>query len=120
MTLIEIIMGALRGHSALVSSENELSDVVAFLLDDAGLLYEREVRLDARNRLDFLVHLHDESVALELKTEGSRASLLRQLERYSRDARVHALGIVTTRRGLCRAPDTFNGKPVFAVHMGGF
>lgn len=99
------------------NDEAALSAVVARLLTSAGLEFRSEVKLDgnARNRIDYVV----DRVGLELKTEGSPAAVLRQLDRYAAAEELDALILVTTRRALAhRLPSELRGKPLSAINLG--
>lgn len=112
--MLETLHMALAGHAVTTDNEAELSDAVRRLLDARGIRYETEVRLDARDRLDFLVG----TVAIELKVKGSLAALLRQLDRYARHERIDSLLVATTLRRLTYLPAALHGKRIEAVHMG--
>lgn len=119
LTTIDLFLkidDAIAGHGFVTSTEAELGEHVAYCLEAAAVKYEREVILDARNRLDFLVG----GVAVELKIKGGVASLLRQLDRYAQFEQVQAILVVTTRRQLCGLPSRLRGKPVRALYVGTF
>lgn len=78
-----------------------------------GVLVEREKRLDARDRPDFLV---DGGIVVEVKLKGaSKMGVYRQLARYAGHVRVRAIVLATnTSMGL---PELIEGKPTFYVHL---
>jgi len=94
MTLIlDRIVDVIRGYRFVFIDEDELQEGLAAALTQAGLHPKREVRLDARSRVDILV----ERVAIEVKVGGSTSALERQLTRYAESDRVDALIVVTSR-----------------------
>ena len=78
-----------------------------------GVSFEREYRLDARNRLDFFC----DGVAIEVKIGGSRNNLIRQLHRYAQFDEVRELLVVTSRLCLASLPSELNGKPIVTLPM---
>lgn len=96
-------------HRYRYANELELHAGIALALDAAGITYEREVKLDARDRIDFLC----EDIGIEVKIKGGPSSVLGQLGRYSRHERIGALMLVTERSQLTRvvAAKVLNGKP---------
>jgi len=70
--------------------------------------FEREARLSAADRPDFLV----QGVAIEVKRQGRLNSLLRQLARYAAHDRVLELLVVTARMQATDLPSELNGKPI--------
>lgn len=115
MTPEEQVIGALKGIGATVVDEAELSALVSRRFSDAGVQFAAEVELSKADRIDFLV----EDVGVELKVQGSPASVIRQLDRYAGSDRVRGLLLVTTSRRLARAmPKDLRGKRVLTITMG--
>ena len=112
---IERIVLVLSRYRFRAQNEADLQDAVASALELARIPFAREVRLDARNRLDFMV----ERIALELKVDGSLSNLTRQVHRYLEDDRVEGILIVSTRSNHRRLPLELRGKPVRALIVGG-
>jgi hypothetical protein len=96
-----------RGR-ARASYKQALGDV----LSEAGFDVAREVRLNARDRIDFLVG----RVGVEVKVAGATAAVERQLRRYAASDLVDELVLVTSRRLHTRVEV---GKPVTVVVVGG-
>lgn len=101
------------------TTEAELQEALAARLWDEALIgrpitgYSREVRLDERNRIDFLVELDEAiTVGVEVKIAGSLAAVRRQLERYAADDRIHQLLLITTKAQHHHISPTIGGKPV--------
>jgi hypothetical protein len=108
-------LGALQGNAARVQNESELAEIVARVFTEAGLPFEREVRLNERDRIDMLGH---GGVGIEFKIDGSAANLIRQLDRYASCAEISSLLVVTTRRRLASLPNSLREKPVLVACMG--
>lgn len=107
---MEAIIQAITSHRFAISNEAMLQDAIAIVLEhDAGIRFEREVILSARDRIDFLL---DGGIGLEVKVDGSLAALTRQLHRYAQHGRINGLIVVTNRARLRAVPSTLNGKPV--------
>lgn len=100
------------------TTEAELQNVLAARLDnEAGLGHPitsvlREERLDAHNRIDFLVHLDTTAVGVEVKIGSALAAVRRQLERYAAFDTVDELLLVTTKARHHQIPAEIGGKPV--------
>lgn len=77
----------------------------ALRVDDWPVLAEYD--LGIHGRVDFFL----DGLAIEVKTQGSRAAVLRQLHRYAEHDDVTELLLVTTSLKL-DVPPTLNGKPV--------
>lgn len=96
-----------------VRDELALQNGIEAVLQQAGLRYSREHVLDAQSRPDFLLG----NAAIEVKTQGSVAQLLRQGHRYLQHPQVPALIVIGTPSWLNRVPSELAGKPVFAVRL---
>lgn len=102
------LLGSIR---APLEDEKETQRVIAEHLDAAGVGYRREVRLSEKDIVDFMI----EGAAIEVKIKGSRANILRQLERYSAHADVKQLILLTSRSVLL--PRVIGGKPACSVSL---
>jgi hypothetical protein len=107
------VADAVRGNRYRFSNEEELQRGIAEALDRAGLHADREVKLDARNRIDFLV----EGVGIEVKVASNPSTVARQLRRYAEFDRIEALLLVTTRVRHLMLPPTINGKRVVVLSL---
>ena len=92
-----------------------LQDLIAEMLAREEIPFEREVRLSAHDRIDFLC----ESIGVEVKVDGSLAEVTRQLHRYAQSDRVSELLLVTTRSRHKPMPPAFAGKPIRVLHLVG-
>ena len=94
------------------TSEEDLQEALGRLFSTSGVPFEREVRLNPRDRIDFLL---EGGIGLEVKIKGSAASTASQMRRYSASERVTALILVTDRVQASGLPPTLGGKHVFVV-----
>jgi hypothetical protein len=99
------------------ASEYDLQAGIAKLLTDEGVAFEREVRINKKDRLDFLI---SGGIALEVKVDGALSSVTRQLFRYAGQPEVTHLVLVTTRAMHRQIPQTIHGKPLYIVHLSAF
>lgn len=93
--------------------EISLQDGMAIALERSEIAFEREVRLDARNRPDFMIG----SVAVEVKIKGTFAEFLRQANRYLALEQISALIVVGTPKWMPAVPVTLLGKPIYTVRL---
>lgn len=93
--------------------ENTLQEGMAVALARNAIAFEREVRLDAKNRPDFMVG----AVAIEVKIKGTFAQFLRQAHRYLALEQISALIVVGTPKWMPAVPNTLLGKPVYTVRL---
>lgn len=75
------------------ATEELVQTAIERVFTQAGLEFEREVRLAPRDRIDFMVG----SCGIEVKIKGSTADVQAQLQRYAQSTRVTELVLITTR-----------------------
>lgn len=114
------VANVVSAHRFRYASEARLQEGLAVALTQAGYNVRREVRLDARSRVDLIVEPHRrlERVGVEVKVAGSRASVLRQVTRYLQSDEIDALVLVTSRVRHTFAP-IVAGKPLVVVQLAG-
>lgn len=106
------VIAALSRVSPRPGPERVLSEDVRKALASAGLLTEAEVVL-TEGRVDLRV----QATAIELKVQGSPAAVLRQLQRYGRDASVVDVVLVTSSAKLRAMPSQVEGKTLHVVWL---
>jgi hypothetical protein len=104
----------LSGYQLLSTDEATLQLAIAHCLDLHCVTYEREVRLNADDRPDFMVG----DVAIEIKVGGSASAVLRQIHRYAQHDRVKEILLVSTLANHIGLTESFNGKPVIGLFVG--
>jgi len=97
------------------ASEYEIHGQIEAALKSAGIAFEREVKLGARRRIDFLTA---GGIGIEVK-KGKAASgaVAEQVDRYGESERVKAV-VLVVERSVFRAPEeTSGGKPVVYLSL---
>lgn len=109
------VVACLRRHPfSPVATEDALQREIAAAFDEAGIGYEREVRLNDKDRIDFVC---SSNVGVEVKIKGGVNPLTRQVFRYLSSAQVEAVVIVTTRALHRRISREMQGKTVEVVYL---
>jgi hypothetical protein len=104
---IERILSAYRFRFA---TEAELQDGIGEALGKHGP--RREVKLNARDRIDFVLW----GVGIEVKIKGGISALTRQLVRYAAVEELAALVVVTSQSQYAlQLPRELGGKPLAVV-----
>jgi len=98
----------LAGYRFTFTTEVELQDGIASALCDNHVECEREARLDAHDRIDFLIG----TVGVEVKVGGATTALIRQLHRYAKHHGITELLVVTSRPRLRNIPAWLNDKRI--------
>lgn len=117
---VDTLSRLLGGFAYRYSREDQLHDRIAAVLEEAGWRFERERRLDAKNRLDFFV---DGRIAVEVKVDGTASEALRQVDRYCAQEDVQAVLLASTQRwaDMPLRDDVrqrgWHGKPVGIVRL---
>lgn len=101
-----------QGSCINVSTEAAAHDDLATALAAAGLTVQREVKLTARDRIDVLV----DGVGVEVKVQGSRRDIFRQLERYAESDQISAL-VLATSAAWPAGFASINRKPFFHASL---
>jgi len=107
---------ALRKIRVSTNTEQEMQDSINSVLP--GMLpaahIEKEFRLSARSRLDFLISNQDEKVAIECKIESTkRTEVYRQVRRYVEEAKVTSVVLYAPWTGV--PSFVVDGTPVIVV-----
>lgn len=101
-----------RARLTLSNEAAAQDDLEAFFVEH-GVAFEREFRLTAADRPDFMV----EGVAVELKANRANATqIIGQLARYAAHPDVKAVVLLSNR--AVALPKEIEGKPAFFVSMG--
>lgn len=111
------IIAALSRYQFIQHDEHALYAGLAHVLGEAGIVFERERRLDERSRVDF--YLPATRLVIEVKVQGAPNAVLRQLWRYGKHPDVDGVLLVTTLAKLARVPDSIAGKPARAFRIAG-
>jgi len=95
------------------SSEADLQEAIEALYVQNGVSYVREARLNAKDRIDFMVG----GIGVEVKVDSSLNSVQRQLWRYAASDAIDSLVLVTTKAAHKNLPEFITGKPLYVVHL---
>lgn len=111
---ITAIRNAMRGTRFNFTTETELQEGVAMLLAAKSIAFQREVILDAENRIDFFFPA---GVGLETKINGSLSEIARQVQRYMERPEIDALILLSRRSNVHDLPGEINGKPLHIITL---
>lgn len=116
--LVDRVLAALSTRNYRGHSEKEIQGQVDAALAAAALVVEREVRLDDRDRPDFVV---GGQVVVEVKLKTPRSVVVRQLGRYAEHDRVQAIVLASTSFTTLRNMRmTIHQVPVFPSILHGY
>jgi len=114
MITAEQIAAAITAFTYPYTSEDLLQAAIARALNEKQIEHAREVRLDPRNRIDFLVG----TIGIEIKVDGSTMAVTRQLQRYAQFEAITELILVTTRSRMLNVARELTGKRVNVLFLG--
>jgi len=112
LRLTSQIVSILSSVRIPLHSESIAQATIAGVLGMAKITWDREVKLDSKNRIDLMVG----DIGIEVKLKGNAKSIYKQCERYCQFERVQNLILVTNR--TIGFPPTINNKPCFLVILG--
>lgn len=109
---------AIVKHKFNFNNEKELQGGIAQVLSKLNIEFKAEVKLTARDRIDFLCG----DIGIEIKTNDSAggaslSSVTRQLWRYTEHEEISSLILVTTRSKHRNLPQELNGKSLYVVYL---
>lgn len=108
------LLESIRSTRFRYTSEDDLQKGISAVLQAAGISHKREHRLDAKSRIDFMV---EGGLGIEVKVDGSVASLGYQVLRYLQCEEIKGIVVVTTRSSHRDLPRELEGKPVWVIHL---
>lgn len=100
-------------HRYSFNNETELQEQIASVLVAVGVEHLREVRINEKDRLDFLCG----SIAIEVKIAGSRPQVITQIHRYAQSDLVSAIILVTRKACHLNMPASINGKGLYVASL---
>jgi hypothetical protein len=112
------IIDLLNRHRLPLSDEKVLQAEMAIVFESAGLSFRREVGLNDKDIVDFMVDERADlkSIAIEVKIGGSRRAIYRQLERYAAHDAVGSILLATN--VPMSLPAEIEGKPTSIAALG--
>jgi len=105
--LVSIVQSSLMHKHFTLSNEKKVQIQICQHLKNAGLDIQREVYLDQKNIIDFMVS----GLGIEVKVKGSAFDILRQCERYCEFEQVKGLMLISGR--FIGFPKEIKGKPCY-------
>lgn len=112
ITAVEI-KTVLAGYGFHYAHEAQLQEGVALALNKESIEFEREVRLGAHDRIDFMVG----RVGIEVKVGHPLSSVIKQVHRYMQHD-IDELLLVTNRCRHALVNSIINGKRVEYLFLG--
>lgn len=97
-----------------LSSEKHLQEDMAKVLQAAGIAYEREKRLSAKDIPDFLI-ASGVVVECKMRNKSKKMDIFKQLERYATYPEVTA--IILASNVTMGLPPVIQGKPVYTASL---
>lgn len=95
-------------------NEDALQRGIAQMFENASISFEREVRLNHHDRIDFMIG----RVGIEVKVDQPIAKVTRQIHRYSQCEQIDSLVLVSNRCRHAMIPELMNGKDIAYVFVG--
>ena len=99
---VDQVVRLLEAHKFSFANELELQNGIEQVLREAGVCNQRELRLNARDRIDFAAYVPGGPglpwVGIEVKVKGNPVSVFEQLERYAHAPNIQALILLTSSR----------------------
>jgi hypothetical protein len=131
---VEKIRRALANAGVIASKEEKLTEFVRARFLHYSIPFQEQCRLSESDRVDFMAYVHRAAptngtdslapivpmrICLELKVQGGKAPLIRQLDRYAELNVFDAIIVVSTKRSLVTGlPKELHGKEVHAIVVG--
>lgn len=100
-------------HKFRYSNEKELQKCLEELFISKNIPFERETRLSNKDIVDFVIELDIGRTGVEIKVDGSRNSLLRQINRYLSYESITAVFIIGSPYWLNNLPIQLNNKGIY-------
>jgi hypothetical protein len=96
-----------------ISYESQIYTEIERVFKESGILYEREVKIGSRMRIDFLCG----NVGVEVKKgKPNRCKVEKQVTRYCKSDRINSL-VLVVERSLFSHLNESNGKKVYYVAL---
>lgn len=110
---VERIGGIITQYRYRFSNEKELQDGLEKAFIENEIQYEREVRLQQRDIIDFVVTHQGIRLGIEVKIDGNRNALLRQISRYLEHESIDSIFVVGTPYWILNIPQNLHGKELY-------
>ncbi|QTP13392.1 hypothetical protein [Serratia symbiotica] len=110
----EHVIDVFFNHRFNFSDEIELQNAISAVLTQSGIAFEREHRLSMRDKPDFILDTDCGKIAMEVKIDGGKNPLLRQVNRYLSHDEIAGIIVVGTPYYIDLMPKTLNNKPIWS------
>lgn len=110
---VELIGGLITQYRYTFSNEKELQNGIEKVFQENNIEYEREVRLHQRDIIDFVVIQNGVRLGIEIKIDGNRNALLRQLSRYLAHDSIDSIFVIGTPYWITNIPQSLHGKELY-------
>ena len=114
---VELIGEIISQYRYRFSNEKELQDGIEKAFEENQIQYEREVRLQQRDIIDFVVTYQGIRLGIEIKVDGNRNALLRQLSRYLEHESIDSIFVVGTPYWITNIPQSLHGKELYCYRI---
>lgn len=94
-----------------LATEKDVQAEIAQVLHATVPEHRREVILDDKNTIDFMVG----TIGIEVKIKGNKSAIFKQLQRYAEFDEITELIFVTSK--TVGIPPTINNKSIYVVNM---
>lgn len=112
-TQSDILKALAELRIGIVSLESDLQETVEQAFKEHDIAYRREVQLDSRSRIDFLV---EPGIGVELKKgKPNRKAVINQLERYAASDQIQELILII--ESAMDLPESIGGKPCMSLAL---
>ncbi|WP_411691010.1 hypothetical protein [Acinetobacter gandensis] len=117
MITIDNFGDIVASHKYRYSNEKELQKCLEELFIAKNIPFEREVRLSNKDIVDFVVELDIGRIGVEIKIDGARNSLLRQISRYLGHESITAVFVIGSPYWLNNLPIQLNDKGIYRYRI---
>lgn len=107
------VIALLRQKRFNLTNEKVTQSEIADYLNEIGVEFLREYRLNGKDIPDFIIYDH---VAIEIKIKGGSRDIYSQCERYCKHDKIKFIILMVNK--AMGMPETINNKPVYVVNMG--
>lgn len=112
MNNIEQIIQLLAGYQFQLSDEKILQRQIETVLTENNIEFKREVRLEDRSIIDFVV----DDIGIEVKIKGQSKAIYRQCKRYCESGKIKTLILISNK--TMGFPESIGDIPVYVINLG--
>jgi hypothetical protein len=113
---INDVVRLVTGHKFKYSDEKDLQAGLEKLFTINNVPFRREVRLTSKDILDFVID-GEKPFGIEVKIDGSKNSLLRQINRYLAHDEIEGIFVIGSPYWVNNLPMKLNDKPIYRYRL---